>query len=213
MTFRSESVRSVDIGVRFERLLVIGLIPDRKNPRALCRCDCGTIVSPQRGSLVNGRAKSCGCLRLEYFLASQKGRPKMSDDEARKKKAASSQMWHKKNLEKAREKTRKASRKHYALHKEKCKSYQHARRARMKGAKCGNYDIEIEKRLWVLQHGKCAICHVDLHHLGHHVDHIMPLSRGGFHENSNLQLLCPTCNLSKGAKHPIEFMQTKGFLL
>lgn len=34
----------------------------------------------------------------------------------------------------------------------------------------------------------------------YHVDHRVPLARGGKHELSNLQLLYPDCNLKKGAK-------------
>jgi 5-methylcytosine-specific restriction endonuclease McrA len=33
-----------------------------------------------------------------------------------------------------------------------------------------------------------------------HVDHIYPVKHGGSNELSNLQLLCRTCNLKKGAK-------------
>lgn len=33
-----------------------------------------------------------------------------------------------------------------------------------------------------------------------HVDHIVPLSRGGTNDLENLQMLCSRCNLSKGAK-------------
>lgn len=36
----------------------------------------------------------------------------------------------------------------------------------------------------------------------HHVDHIMPLSKGGKHIASNLQILTATENLKKGAKIP-----------
>ena len=36
---------------------------------------------------------------------------------------------------------------------------------------------------------------------------------GGEHDDSNIQLLCPPCNSSKQAIHPIDFMQRKGFLL
>lgn len=32
------------------------------------------------------------------------------------------------------------------------------------------------------------------------IDHIIPLSRGGFHEWNNVQLLCRGCNIKKGAK-------------
>ena len=32
-------------------------------------------------------------------------------------------------------------------------------------------------------------------------------------DKANLQLLCPTCNTKKSAKHPIDFMQSRGLLL
>jgi 5-methylcytosine-specific restriction endonuclease McrA len=35
---------------------------------------------------------------------------------------------------------------------------------------------------------------------GFHVDHIVPLARGGTNGPENLQLLAPVCNLRKGAK-------------
>lgn len=48
---------------------------------------------------------------------------------------------------------------------------------------------------------------------GYHVDHVMPISRGGSNERRNLALLCAHCNLSKNAKHPIDFAQQNGMLL
>lgn len=57
------------IGERFGRLTVVALIPDRKNPQARCLCDCGAETVTQRGNLRNGRAKSCGCLKVEGFKA------------------------------------------------------------------------------------------------------------------------------------------------
>lgn len=62
------------------------------------------------------------------------------------------------------------------------------------------------------QRWKCAICRVGVS-AGYHVDHIVPLARGGAHEGRNLQLLCGTCNVRKSAKDPITYMQELGRLL
>lgn len=62
------------------------------------------------------------------------------------------------------------------------------------------------------QKGKCACCKVSIRD-GYHVDHIYALSNGGENGKLNLQLLCPSCNMIKGAKHPIDFMRQKGFLI
>lgn len=63
-----------------------------------------------------------------------------------------------------------------------------------------------------LQRWKCAVCKVDIRKK-YHVDHVVPLAKGGEHSPSNLQLLCPSCNCRKSAKDPIAFMQERGFLL
>ena len=47
----------------------------------------------------------------------------------------------------------------------------------------------------------------------YHIDHIMPLSKGGRHTISNLVVSCPTCNLQKNAKDPYQFAQERGRLL
>lgn len=44
----------------------------------------------------------------------------------------------------------------------------------------------------------CAQCGRDLHQSGHHIDHIVPFSKGGLTTEDNLQALCPRCNLVKG---------------
>ena len=59
----------VAVGDRYGRLVVLALIPDSKNPKAQCICDCGNICFPQRGSLKNNRATSCGCRKSEEFIA------------------------------------------------------------------------------------------------------------------------------------------------
>lgn len=68
------------------------------------------------------------------------------------------------------------------------------------------------KRLFTLQRGKCACCHISIKG-GYHVDHINPLALGGSNDKINLQLLCPTCNLKKGAKPPERWAAENGRLL
>lgn len=66
--------------------------------------------------------------------------------------------------------------------------------------------------LYLFQKGKCIACRISLKG-GYHVDHIQPIALGSSNYKTNLQLLCPPCNLNKRAKDPIVFMQSKGFLL
>jgi len=68
------------------------------------------------------------------------------------------------------------------------------------------------KKIGTLQKWKCATCCCALNGK-YHKDHIVPLAGGGKHEPLNIQLLCPTCNLKKGAKNPVKFMQERGLLL
>lgn len=57
------------------------------------------------------------------------------------------------------------------------------------------------------QGGKCKYCNGAAEHL----DHIMPIKLGGTNELANLQWLCKTCNLKKGAKHPDDFERDIGY--
>ena len=76
----------------------------------------------------------------------------------------------------------------------------------------GKLSPGLYSRLMKIQRGKCVACGCDIRKLAH-MDHIMPLARGGANTDDNIQLLCQPCNNTKHAKHPIDFMQSCGFLL
>lgn len=55
---------------------------------------------------------------------------------------------------------------------------------------------------------RCRYCGCDLTPGFAHIDHVVPLSRGGTNDDSNLCSACPPCNLSKHAKTPEEWLGT-----
>ena len=104
------------------------------------------------------------------------------------------------------------SKKYNQKNKESHRTHDQNRRARKLKAG-GKLSISLFDRLFKLQRGKCACCHVDLSKKTPHMDHVVPLALGGPNSDENMQLLCKSCNLSKRAKHPVDFMQSRGFLL
>lgn len=94
---------------------------------------------------------------------------------------------------------------------EKVRVIQHNRRAR-KRAVGGKLSSSLPVRLFALQHGKRACCGQPLGD-NFHLDHIMPLALGGTNTDDNIQLLRQRCNNQKHTKHPVGFMQSRGFLL
>jgi len=101
-----------------------------------------------------------------------------------------------------------------AANAEECRVHVRNRNARLRDAPGAHTATDIE-RLLVLQEGKCAACAVPLIRSGKgrfHVDHIVPLKprKGnpqGTNDPSNLQLLCPPCNISKHNSDPREWKQ------
>lgn len=79
-----------------------------------------------------------------------------------------------------------------------------ANRRALKAKSGGKWNTSDIALLLEEQGGKCGLCFSAFGDDGFHVDHFMPLALGGSNDPSNLQLLHPTCNLKKGARHPAE---------
>ena len=122
-------------------------------------------------------------------------------------KRANDAAWHLRNQD--RVKARKA-----AWYKENpCANIAHSHNRRARKLKVGGkLSIGLRSKLFKLQQGKCVCCGEPLGK-SPHLDHRMPLALGGTNTDDNMQLLRKTCNLQKSVKHPVDFMQERGFLL
>ena len=86
-----------------------------------------------------------------------------------------------------------------------------AERQRLRKPWDGSVTAESVAAILEAQGGRCAACRSDIRS-GYHMDHIMPMARGGESTLANLQLLCPRCNSKKGAKDPHAFAKEHGRL-
>ena len=139
------------------------------------------------------------------------------------KALAANSAWQKANPEKVRakslkwyhankEKARAANAAWYKANPISSRRLTHDKRARKK-ASGGKLSPGLTLRLLAFQKNRCALCRKSLKKTGYHMDHIVPLVRGGKNEDSNIQLTCPKCNQKKGTKDPVAFMQSRGLLL
>ncbi len=110
------------------------------------------------------------------------------------------------------QKRREVVLRYYERNPDRYRNYRRNRRARIAGAE-GSHTKEDVARIIALQGMRCVYCKVKLANNRYHVDHQMPLALGGSNDKTNLQVLCPRCNRSKGAKHPLQFARERGLLL
>jgi hypothetical protein len=155
---------------------------------------------------------------LEQLKAKDKKLYTNNPDKIRKKSSAYREknrvILNKKTSEwtaKNKDKKRNIDKRWREHNKVKMKISEQNRRAAKKN-RGGALSKDLPARLFVLQRGKCACCKKPLGD-DFQMDHKIPLVRGGSNTDDNIQLLRKRCNLQKGGKDPIEFMQSRGFLL
>jgi 5-methylcytosine-specific restriction endonuclease McrA len=90
--------------------------------------------------------------------------------------------------------------------RERHRANERNRRARKRNASGSHTRQDIQLQ-YDRQKGKCYYCHKKLKFGDHHVDHVVPLSRGGSNDISNLVIACSYCNCSKNNKLLHEWTQ------
>lgn len=123
--------------------------------------------------------------------------------------------WKRNNLEKDREislrcrwenidRSREYARQWHRDNPEKSRSSVRRRRAIRHNN--GPVMTGLEQQKWEAAQPKvCNYCGRDCAD-NYHIDHIVPIAKGGLHQAHNLAIACPSCNQRKGAKDLEEFM-------
>jgi len=159
----------------------------------------------------NGRCKAC---HNSNALKYRKNNPEKVKETNLKYKSANSEQikiarseYYSKNKEKL-----KLGRKKWEEKNPHAGQIRKQNRWARKRAVGGRLSNGLKDKLYKLQRGKCACCNLPLG-ANYHMDHIMPIVLGGTNTDNNIQLLRQKCNNQKHTKHPVDFMQSRGFLI
>lgn len=174
---------------------------------------CRLHYQQSRQDILNERAKVRHAERMaadpEYAAKKLKSSRRWRTDHPEKQREASAS-WRERNSEKYAENQRKWRQKNdrsdYNLkwsraNRDKRAASSQKRRGARKGAKAELINRSI---VWEEDGGICGICLMPADPNDWHLDHVIPLSRGGSHTYDNVQVSHPWCNLSKGNKLPCE---------
>lgn len=94
---------------------------------------------------------------------------------------------------------------------ERAKAIRVRREGRQRGAG-GYFTAEDIAEIRHMQKDRCAYCKIKLKGKGH-IDHIIPVAKGGSNDRRNLQLTCSKCNFEKNARDPLDYARGRGWLI
>ena len=178
------------------------------NTTKLC-CNCGIVKPVEDFYISKGVAKgSCKvCARAKRRTPEARARAnayhRKHYKENRERYAIINKSYQERNLDKFRE----YSRRYFAKHGESNKGNGKKRNSNPLHISGGRFFKVTQKdyaRILIRQNYACAHCLADISGSSH-LDHIIPISKGGRHSIGNLQYLCALCNREKGDKYFSDF--------
>lgn len=146
--------------------------------------------------------RECKNAALADFRADNVEHVRAQDRQRPRRRAAWLSDWRRRNPESARRSV--------SAWRTKNPWFGRAKSARREARKRGNggtltaADI---KRQIERQGYRCAGCGADLRLVGSHTDHVVALANGGPNDATNIQMLCPTCNVRKGVMCQLAFLK------
>lgn len=207
---------------RAEEAIAAGRIPGRRGS-PITHVKLGDLAAQRRATVARYRERNRERLRAEdaankrekrRLKAMAEGRPVgfagrlriLSDAERRDHATENMRRWRERNPERARE----LSNRQYESNKVRVRHRVRERRLKLKIS--GDHTAQDILDLWESQKRKCVFCLKGIQWGKFEVDHHVPLSRGGSNDRSNLRLLHPRCNRSKGARDPADHALRNGLL-
>lgn len=160
-----------------------------------------TIVHGKRSTYINHKCRCSDCTNAASSYSSNWNKNNLDSAHAAQKK------WRDANPEKVAEKRKRYRAAHPEKQAEQNRIWKEKNpesylankqkyRARKVNANHGCVNGERIKEIIEFQNSSCSYCGS----VYEHIDHIIPLSRGGLHCISNLTLACAKCNMSKSSK-------------
>ena len=157
----------------------------------------------KQAGIVASVCKACKCIKAKERRQRNLKAARIKGLESYYRNRDSALEYKRRHYEENREAERARTKAYIAANPDIARSNNHARRARLLDAE-GKYSAADVSTKLAEQGGKCFWCEVDLDGV-YHVDHIVPVSKGGSNWPSNICCSCPPCNLRKGATLPEQF--------
>lgn len=153
---------------------------------------------------LGGHSRRCKVCAIDHVLAWQRDNRERVNEKNLEWKAshhaqvlASNSRYRTENQETIQRRLEKWRDDHREQRRVEARDYSHRRRAQLMGV---TIEPVSREAVWERDKGICHVCHQICDPSRWHLDHIIPLSRGGEHSMANTAVSHVECNLRKGAR-------------